>query len=81
MEAIGIDPSGFEAIADSPSYGGLKPSIEAFKRFLNENRIDPEGAILIGDSDTCDRPLAAAAGMAFISVKEGFNSGTVLLSD
>ena len=71
MEAIGIDPTMFEAVADSPSFGGLKPSIEAFERFMAENRIDPEGAVLIGDSDTCDRSLAAAAGMGFISVKEG----------
>lgn len=68
LEALGIDTSLFDVIADAPSLGGFKPSPETFIRVASMLDVDPGQTVVVGDRPDTDGAGAKAVGMDFIYV-------------
>lgn len=68
LNALGIDTSLFDVIADAPSLGGFKPCREPFVRVASLLGTAPENTAVAGDRPDTDGAGAKAAGMEFICV-------------
>ena len=68
LEAIGIDPSSFDLLADAPSEGGFKPCVKAALTIAEKLGVEPESCLMVGDRKDTDRAGAKAAGMKFLYV-------------
>lgn len=68
LDALGIDSSLFDIIADAPSLGGFKPCPETFIRVASMLDINPGQTVVVGDRPDTDGAGAKVAGMDFIYV-------------
>ena len=66
MMALGIDCSRFSLIADSPSFGGFKPSVTSFRKLASALGLEPSEILMVGDRTDTDGDGAKACGMQFI---------------
>ncbi|MGN0190867.1 MAG: HAD family hydrolase [Candidatus Cryptobacteroides sp.] len=66
MQALGIDCRRFALIADSPSFGGLKPSVKSFLALAAELGVEPSEILMVGDRLDTDGAGAIGSGMQFI---------------
>lgn len=69
LEALGIPSDCFDFIADTPSLGGLKPSVQVLERFLERAGVPAGDCLMAGDRDDTDGASARAVGMPFILVR------------
>lgn len=67
VAATGMDALWFDAILESPEFGGLKPCMATFHNVCKFLDINPSEAIMIGDRLKTDGG-ASAAGLKFIHV-------------
>lgn len=70
LEALNIDPAMFDIIASAPKMGGLKPCKESITRLLEQNGLNPESCLMVGDRDDTDGAAAQSVGMRFYNVKK-----------
>lgn len=63
LEALGIDPSMFDILADAPSMGGCKPCPEAFLNLVAKAGVSPAEALVVGDRDDNDGEGARRSGL------------------
>lgn len=68
LNAIGIDPSCFDLLADAPSEGGFKPCVKAALNIASKLAASPETCLMVGDRNDTDRAGALAVGMKFLYV-------------
>ena len=71
LAAIGLSPSDFDAVWESPALGGLKPRREVFLNACEALGVQPGEALMVGDKASTDGG-ALAAGLRFIRI---VNSG------
>lgn len=65
LEALGIDPSRFDILADAPSMGGCKPCSEAFLNLVAMAGVSPDEALVVGDRDDNDGEGARRSGLRY----------------
>jgi FMN phosphatase YigB (HAD superfamily) len=68
LEALGIDPSPFELVADAPSFGALKPSEHCARRLMEMLNAEPATTLFVGDREEKDGESARAVGARFLLI-------------
>lgn len=66
MQALGIDCRRFALIVDSPSLGGLKPSVHSFRNLAAELGLEPAEMLMVGDRTDTDGEGALKSGMHYV---------------
>ena len=72
LEQLGIDGL-FDGIYLSSDYGCKKPDRRFFARLLQEQRIDPKSAIMIGNDGICDIQGARAVGLHTLYIRSNLS--------
>jgi HAD superfamily hydrolase (TIGR01549 family) len=70
LEALGIDQTLFDVIADGPMLGGLKPCPRSFQRVLDMLGTTSDQTLMFGDREDTDGEGCRAVGMDFLNVKK-----------
>ena len=68
LQALGIDPSGFDLIITAPELDGLKPTPACAQQVLDRLGAKPETTLFVGDRDEKDGAAARAVGAKFLKV-------------
>ena len=68
LEALGIDRL-FDGVYLSSDYGIKKPDSRFFRALLEERRIDPAAAVMVGNDGECDIRGARELGLAAVYVR------------
>jgi FMN phosphatase YigB (HAD superfamily) len=79
LSCLGLDTASGAKIYGPEHFGAQKPAVRPFLLIAQDLGLPPERILVIGDRDDTDGAGAAAAGMAYIGIKnrkrQGFSSG------